>query len=157
MVVIDEEEYNDLMASAEIEAGETKTKFKKDKFYMKDMDLTKHSLSQEAVNAWLDWFEHTMPDRFKRNTEFKNIEAIPLVELRPSFYTEQEAIDAKLKAAEVAEARMKEAEKFAKQRRKDRLKLFDMCIKQYLNSECNANYKVKYDISDVSYREYANN
>ncbi len=62
---------------------------------------------------------------------------------------------------EQAEARMKEAEAMQKKRRKDRLKLFDVCIKQYLNNECGilrfripknvdvcfhgANYKIKYD------------
>ena len=38
---------------------------------------------------------------------------------------------------------MKEAEELTKLRRKERLKLFHNTLKEYLNIECGANYKIK--------------
>lgn len=150
MVVIDEAEYNELDAEAQTEKIDPFTgqiaKFKMDKFYGKDMDLPK--LTKEKVNEWLDWLSETLPNQFKRNNskEFKNIESIPLMELRPSFYSDSEAIERNLQAAEVAEVKMKDAEHFAKIKRKKRLKEFHACLLWYLKSECNATYKIKYDV-----------
>lgn len=138
MVVIDEEEFIDLDAGAETSKINPFTgqpaKFKMDKFFGKDMHPTE--LSQEEIEDILEMFESTEINPMK-------MEAFPLIEQRPPFYSDKEAIDATLRAAEVATTKMKEAEELTKVRRKERLKLFHNTLKEYLNVECGANYKIK--------------
>lgn len=152
MVVIDEDEFIDLEAEIiEVDSNgkEIKHKFKKDKFYMKDMDVLKIPVDEEEVR---EMFRETIPNKFIEeddtwNNQFIKFDfsALGPPESRPSIFSDSQFMSTGLVTAEVAEEKMKEAEKLAKQKRKDRLKLFDNCLKEYLNLECGSDYKIKYD------------
>jgi len=149
MVVIGEDEFNDLQAEViELDARgkPIKHKFAKDKFYMKDMELATVPYTEEDMNQWFDWFEAAFPGRFKRNdTTGVSIEAFPYIGQRPPFFSDQQAMQKTLEFATEAEAKMLDAEVFTKKRRKDRRRLFDNTLKEFLNTECGTNYKIKYD------------
>jgi hypothetical protein len=119
-------------------------KFKMDKFFGKDMHLPR--LTDIEVQNWFDWWKNNEIINFKYNeSEFnKNIEAIPLIEQRPPFFSDQEAIDRTLAAAALADKRMEENEKLAKKKRKFRLALFHACLLEYLNTACGSEYKIKW-------------
>lgn len=145
--MIDEEEYNELVAKTEnIDPYTGKVvKYHMDKFYGKDMYLPK--MSEEDTQEAFRELENDLDIDFTfNNKEFcKDISAIPLVEQRPAFFSDKFAMSQVFRDAEVAETKMNEADKLAKKKRKDRLKLFDNNLKEFLNTECNANYKIKYD------------
>lgn len=138
MVVIDEEEFIDLDAGAETSKINPFTgqpaKFKMDRFFGKDMNPV--DLSQEEIEDILEMFESTEVNPMK-------MEAIPLIQQRPSLFSDVQAMNETLEAAEIATTKMKEAEELTKLRRKERLKLFHNTLKEYLNIECGANYKIK--------------
>lgn len=125
MVVIDEDEYMDLDAGIEPE--------------------TLPDLTPEESEEALDMLEQTLPEwQFKRNDVF---DMLP-VSLGPPdpLPTWDEFMLKVFETADQADIKMLEAEKLIKQKRKERLKLFDACIKQYLNDNCNANHKIKYKL-----------
>lgn len=145
MVVIEEDEYYDL-DDQNYEYNDKNrinpytgkpAKFHMDKFFGKDMEpkiLTEEEIKNVMKNIAINEQEFN-----------RNIEAIPLIQSRPSLFSDHESIAYAMRAAEVAEEKMKEFDKLSKKKRKDRLKLFDNCLKEYLNVECNSNYKIKYD------------
>ncbi len=158
MVVIGEDEFNDLQADAEtdVELISTKkfrqinpytgeiAKFNMDSWFGREVNVP--NLSEDAVKAWLDWFEQAFPEQFKRNdTANIKIESAPYIGERPLFFQDQEAMQKTLDFAAAAEARMIDTEIATKKKRKDRLRLFDNCLREFLNTEYFGNYKIKYD------------
>jgi hypothetical protein len=65
---------------------------------------------------------------------------------RPLAFIDKDWMDKIFRIAAEADAKMEQQNaKVISKKRKDRIKLFDNCIKEYLNTECNTNYRLKYD------------
>lgn len=73
-----------------------------------------------------------------------------LPEPRPLAFTDSEYMHKLLQIAEQAEIRMEEKqnEQRYKMLRKQRLKEFDDCLRQFLNDNCGSNYKIKINKAD---------
>lgn len=130
--MIDSEEYEYEAAAEviELDASGKPTKFKKDKFYGKSLP----ELTDQEIEYWLNWFEQSMPKQFKRNKTDYDIPVVGKPEPRPLEFNDPANFTQLLVDAEAADIRMQEAEKLAKLRRKERLKEFHRCIREYLDS-----------------------
>lgn len=155
MVTIDNEEYEELDAEAETEKesfGERninpytgqKAKFHMDRFFGKDMKLSQQILSREKVEEWLNWLEDSLPKNFKRNPSIFHYayDTRSKPEPIPSAFHDTEFMTRVLNRVEIADNKMKDNEKLSKDRRKERLKIFHNSLLNYLNYECNSNYKI---------------
>ena len=137
MVVIDEEEYIDLDAEVtEINPYTGKpAKFHMDKFFGKYMHPP--DLNAEEIEEILKELHDDVSIKFilNENEIGKKIEAVPLVELRPSLFNDEKWMDRMLTISAETEEKLgyMNTDKFLRQKRKQRLVEFNDYIHDYLD------------------------
>ena len=138
MVIIDEDEFLELDAEViklDTKGKPIKHKFRKDKFYMKDMEFSNRKLTEDEKDMYFDGlFESDVSDNFtySQTERDKQIEVIKFVEPRPSFFLDNLEIENSIRAAEVAEKKMKVADIKSKVQRNERLKEFRKTVREFL-------------------------